>query len=290
MPGPYHIHLVSDATGETINGIARACLVQFDPVDLHEHFWSLVRTQRQLDLVLEGIKHWPGIVLFTLVDEALRRNLVDFCRKEKIRCLSVLDPVMNALSQFFGAVSLRDPGRQHILDATYFSRIEAVNFALATDDGNRLENVPDADVVILGVSRTSKTPTCVYLANRGIQAANIPLVPGIDPPLDLAKLDKPLIVGLTKDPESLVDIRRTRMRLGQESPLTDYVDPERVREEVKQARRLFARLGCPVIDVTRRSVEETASEIIMLLTKRALLRETSKPMEPSTPAQDETPS
>lgn len=270
----FHIHLVSDATGETINSIARACLVQFEQIEFHEHFWSLVRTHRQLDLVFEGIRHWPGIVLYTFVDESLRKSLTDFCRRENIRCIAVLDPVMNALSNFFGAVSAQDPGRQHILDANYFARIEAVNFALATDDGNRLDIVPDADVLILGVSRTSKTPTCVYLANRGVQAANIPLVPGIPLPVDPKTLIKPLVVGLTKDPESLVEIRRNRMRMVHEDETTHYVDPEEVRQEVMEAKRLFARIGCPVIDVSRRSVEETASEIMMLLTKRALMRET----------------
>lgn len=270
----FHIHLVSDATGETINSISRACLAQFENIAVQEHFWSLIRSQRQLDLVLEGIRHWPGIVLYTFVDESLRKNLIDFCRKEKIRCISVLEPVMNALSNFFGVSSLHDPGRQHVLDANYFSRIEAVNFALATDDGNRLDLVPDADVLVLGVSRTSKTPTCVYLANRGVQAANIPIIPGMSLPIKVEDLDKPLIIGLTKDPDSLVEIRRSRLKLFHEGETTQYVDLDLVRDEVRQAQRLFARLGCPVLDVSRRSVEETASEIMMLLTKRALLRET----------------
>ncbi len=279
----YHLHLVSDATGETINSIARACLVQFEGINIQEHFWSLIRTQRQLDMVLEGIRHWPGMVLYTFVDENLRRNLTMFCCKQNIRCISVLDPVMSALSIFLGMPSGSDPGRQHVLDANYFSRIDAVNFALAADDGNRLDLVPEADVLVLGVSRTSKTPTCVYLANRGIQAANIPIIPGIPFPLDLNTLEKPMIVGLTKDPESLIEIRRTRMKLLQEGETTQYVDPETVRDEVQQARRLFARIGCPVIDVSRRSVEETASEIMMLLTKKALLKEISPDVSPPSP-------
>lgn len=287
-PPQFHIHLVSDATGETINSIVRACLVQFENVTVTEHFWSLIRSQRQLDLVYEGLRHWPGIVLYTFVDERLRNNLTDFCRQKNIRCISVLDPVMNALSNFFGAISSRDPGRQHVLDANYFARIEAVNFALAADDGNRLDIVGDADVLVLGVSRTSKTPTCVYLANRGIQAANIPIIPGIPLSIDPAELKKPLIVGLTKDPESLVEIRRSRMRMLEGADSTQYVDPEKVRDEVQDARRLFARLGCPVIDVSRRSVEETASEIMMLLTKRALLKETlaDNPTQPPTRKDD----
>ncbi len=271
-----HLHLVSDATGETINGIARACLSQFDNVAIQEHFWSLIRTRRQLDIVMEGIRQWPGMVLYTFVDEELRRALTDFCRRNNLPNVSVLEPVMAAMTNYFGVPSSRSPGRQHVLDAGYFARIDAVNFALAQDDGNRIENISEADVVVVGVSRTSKTPVCVYLAHRGILAANVPIVPGIPLAVDLTQVDGPLIVGLTKDPESLVEIRRSRMHLLQQSEMSQYIDPEKVREEVQEARRFFSRLGCPVIDVTRRSVEETAAEIMMLLNKRALARDIQK--------------
>ncbi len=271
-----HLHLVSDATGETINGIARACLSQFDNVAIQEHFWSLIRTRRQLDIVMEGIRQWPGMVLYTFVDEELRRALTDFCRRNNLPNVSVLEPVMAAMTNYFGVPSSRSPGRQHVLDAGYFARIDAVNFALAQDDGNRIENISEADVVVAGVSRTSKTPVCVYLAHRGILAANVPIIPGIPLAVDLTQVDGPPIVGLTKDPESLVEIRRSRMHLLQQSEMSQYIDPEKVREEVQEARRFFSRLGCPVIDVTRRSVEETAAEIMMLLNKRALARDIQK--------------
>jgi len=269
----YHIHLVSDATGETINSIARACLVQFEDIRAQEHFWSLIRTRRQLNIVLDGIRQWPGIVLYTFVDKDLQKELTHFCQNENTPCIAVLEPVMKGLSRYFGARSTHDPGRQHALDANYYSRIDAINYALATDDGNRLDAAPEADVIVIGVSRTSKTPTCVYLAHRGIQAANIPIIPGLPLPLDLTKLEKPLIVGLTKDAEGLVEIRKSRMKLLQEDEMTSYIDLEKVREEVQEARRIFARLGCPVIDVSRRSVEETSSEIMMLLNKRTLEKE-----------------
>jgi [pyruvate, water dikinase]-phosphate phosphotransferase / [pyruvate, water dikinase] kinase len=268
-----HLHLVSDATGETIHGVSRACLAQFEAIDVQEHFWSLVRTGRQLDVVLEGISQWPGLVLYTFVDESLRDGLVRFCREKGLPFVPVLDPVISAMTRFFEKAPVHAPGRQHVLDASYFARIEAVNFAMATDDGNRPENAGDADVIVLGVSRTSKTPVCAYLANRGLLAANIPIVPGAPLPLDLKGLKKPMIVGLTKDPDSLVEIRRSRMRFLQKDGDLPYTDSEKVQEEVQEARRLFARLGCPVIDVTRRSVEETASEIIMLLNRHMLERE-----------------
>ena len=283
----HHLHLVSDATGETIHSIARACLAQFEEADVQEHFWSLIRTRRQLDIVLEGLRQWPGLVLYTFVDVSLRDTLTEFCRQKGLPCVAVLEPILAAMTNFFGQTSTQTPGRQHVLDANYFARIDAVNFAMATDDGNRHENIGDADVIVLGVSRTSKTPTCVYLANRGIWAANIPIVPGVPLPVDLKDLKKPFIVGLTTDPASLVDTRRSRLRFLQGDDASPYIDPEKVREEVQEARRLFARLGCPVIDVTRRSVEETASEIMMLLNRRA--RESEKPQILPTTQGGETP-
>jgi len=269
----FHIHLVSDATGETINALYRACLIQFDGVKIQEHYWSLVRTPRQLALVMEGISQWPGLVLYTFIDENLRQTLKEFCRKETIPNQAVLEPLLMSLSNYLGKPYTADPGRQHALDNDYFDRIDAMDFALALDDGNKVDRLREADVVVLGVSRTSKTPTCVYLAYRGIRAANIPIVPGIPLPCDFTQLDGPLIVGLTKDVTSLIEIRQTRLKFFRQDEQTNYIDPDLVREEVLEARRLYARLGCPVIDVTRRSIEETAAEILMLLNKRDLERQ-----------------
>lgn len=268
MMKQFHLHLVSDATGETINSVARACVIQFDQVRPVEHFWNLVRTDRQLDLVLEGIESHPGLVMFTLVDEALRRRLQDFCREMQVPCIPVLDPLINALAAYLGLESQRQPGRQHALDAEYFGRMDAMEFALAHDDGQSSWNLHEADVILMGVSRTSKTPTCVYLANRGIKAANVPIVPGCPLPPELDKLTRPLIVGLTKDADRLIQIRRNRLKLLNQGEGSSYVDPEIVRNEVTEARRMFTRRGWPVIDVSRRSIEETAAEIMMLLARR----------------------
>ena len=270
--GVHHLHLVSDATGETINNVARACLAQFENVEVVQHFWSLIRTRKQLDMVMENIRTSRGMVMYTFVHEDMRRTLVDFCRKNEIPAIPVLDPIMNAMASFLGVASSHDPGRQHVMDEDYFARIDAMSFALAQDDGNKVEHISDADVLLLGVSRTSKTPTCIYLANRGLRAANIPLVPELELPVDLEPFmeqKKPLIVGLTRDPESLVETRRSRLQFLHQDEETSYVDLEKVREEVVNARRLFARLGCSVIDVTRRSIEETAAEIMILLKKAA---------------------
>ena len=204
----------------------------------------------------------------------LRKQLHEFCRDEKLPGISVLDPVLTAMASYFGVSSAHEPGKQHVLDAEYFARIDAMDYALAQDDGHGVAKLADADVVILGVSRTSKTPTCIYLANRGIKAANIPLIPG-QPFPDVESLTKPLLIGLTKDPDSLVEIRRNRLKLLNEKAETHYIDPEKVREEVQEARRFFARIGCPVIDVSRRSIEETSAEIMMLLNRRSLERSIS---------------
>ena len=264
----FHLHLVSDATGETINSVARACVIQFDDVRPVEHFWNLVRTERQLDMVLEGVQETRGLVMFTLVDEKLRRRLQDFCREVQVPCIPVLDPLINALAAFLGVESQRQPGRQHALDAEYFGRMDAMDFALAHDDGQSSWDLHEADVILMGVSRTSKTPTCIYLANRGIKAANIPIVPGCPLPPEIEKLTRPLVVGLTKDPDRLVQIRRNRLKLLNQNESSTYVDPEVVRAEVTDARRMFTRRGWPVIDVSRRSIEETAAEIMMLLARR----------------------
>lgn len=271
-PNLRFVHLVSDATGETINAVTRACLVQFEGVTVQEFFWNLVRTPRQLQLVIEGITAKPGLVLYTFVDDALRWDLEAFCQNKNLPCLSILDPVLQSMAKFFGRNYQHQPGRQHALDDEYFARIAAMDYAMALDDGQSTDHLYEADVIILGVSRTSKTPTCLYLANRGIRAANVPIVPQATLPAVLTARDgalaQKLIVGLTKDPDTLVAIRMQRLKLLHGDADAAYVDPEQVRDEVLAARRLFAKLGCPVIDVTRRSIEETAAEIMMLLAQR----------------------
>ena len=263
----FHLHLVSDATGETINSVARACLAQFDQVEPHEHAWTLIRTSKQLEKVLAGIKGHPGPVLFTMVNEKLRMELVAGCHRLQVPCIPVLDPVIMALTSHLGMQAQGLPGRQHELDAEYFGRIDAMNFALSHDDGQSAQDYDLADVILVGVSRTSKTPTCIYLANRGIKAANVPIVPGCPVPPELLTARRPMVVGLTKDPAQLVQVRRNRLHLLSQAEDTDYVDPEVVRKEVAQARRLCAENNWTVLDVTRRSIEETAASIIQMLSK-----------------------
>jgi [pyruvate, water dikinase]-phosphate phosphotransferase / [pyruvate, water dikinase] kinase len=263
--GPVHLHLVSDSTGETVYRVARACLVQFEGVEVVEHVWSLVRSRGHLDKVLAGVASDPGAVMFTLVDDKLRRALIEGCRRINAPCIPVLDSVIAALGGVLGMQSGHKPGRQHTLDAEYFARIDAMTFALAHDDGQSLWSLDDADIVLVGVSRTSKTPTCMYLANRGVKAANIPLVPGvIEPPPELLAATRPLIVGLTNDPDRLLQVRRNRLRQMEHDADTSYTDIDDIRTEVMAARRFITDQGWPVIDVTRRSIEETAAAVLQL--------------------------
>lgn len=266
--GPVHLHLVSDSTGETIHQVARACLVQFEGVKAIEHTWFLVRTAAHVDKVIAGIEAHPGPVLVTLVDPHLYSKLEAAGRALKVPVISVLDPVLGALHHYLGKKARGRPGRQHEMDAAYFSRIEAMQFTLMHDDGQHLHDIDLADIVLVGVSRTSKTPTCLYIANRGFKVANVPLVPGISLPRELTTATHPLIVGLTNDPNRLVQIRRNRLLMLNQGSESDYINLDEVRREVTEARRLFERQGWPVIDVTRRSIEETATEILQIYQDR----------------------
>jgi len=265
----FHLHLVSDSTGDTVHSVAKACLVQFDEAEPVEHSWMMVRTEPQLDHVLAGIEAHPGLVLYTMVDDILRRRFEEGCRRLQIVAIPVLDPVMNAIGSFLGAASRGVPGQQHLLDAEYFQRVDAMTFALAHDDGQSAWGLNEAEVILVGVSRTSKTPTCLYLGNRGIKAANVPFVPGTPLPAELLAADKPFIVGLTNDPDRLVQLRRSRLTMLQAGDgNSDYADIEQVKIEVLQARRFFTERQWPVIDITRRSIEETAATIVQLLARR----------------------
>ncbi len=258
----YNLHLVSDATGETVSSAVRACLVQFEDIRVVQHRWWLLRSVAQVGRVAEGIARSPGVVIFTIMDPDIRRALEEACKDLQVACVPLLDPVMQALSTIFEARGQFTPGRQHTLDESYFNRIDAMHYTLAHDDGQSLDGLAQADVVVVGVSRTSKTPTCMYLANKGVKAANVPLVPGMAPPPQLEDLKGPLVVGLTRDPKSLSDIRRSRLRMMNESQESPYADFHLVRQEVAEARRLYARMGWTVIDVTRKSIEEVAATIM----------------------------
>lgn len=264
----FNVHLVSDSTGETLNAVMRAATSQFDNVVPLEHNYYLVRSERQLEKVCREIEGAPGVVWFTLTDHNIRRKLEDFCSEHSIPVLPVLDPSVHMLSRHLGMATTDKIAAQHTMDSDYFRRIDAIHYALAHDDGQGHQKLRDADVVLVGVSRTSKTPTCVYLANRGIMAANVPLVPGIDPPKELLELRGTLIVGLKISVERLVQIRTQRLKTINEDPRMDYADEDRVREEIAWANRLFAKHDWDVIDVSRRSVEETAAAIMNRLLRR----------------------
>ncbi|MCH8112260.1 MAG: kinase/pyrophosphorylase [Proteobacteria bacterium] len=260
----FNLHLVSDATGETLQMVARAAITQFEEAAPVEHVWSMIRTAKQLDPAIEAIKENPGIVLYTLVSQELRQVLKAACRRLDVPCVDILVPAIDSLRQFLHTESRNQPGRQHVLDDEYFERIEAMNFTLAHDDGQALYDLVSADIVLVGVSRTSKTPTSMYLANRGVKIANVPIVPGQAIQEELETLKGPLIVALTTNVKRLVQIRRNRMKLMRDERESDYVDEDAVKTEVAAARRFFARQRWPIIDVTGRSIEETAATVLKL--------------------------
>jgi len=263
-----HLHLLSDSTGETLEMIAKAALAQFDDAEVIRHFWPMVRSLHHLDRIVEDLAANPGLVLYTLVNDDTRRRLEEHCRKLGLPHVPPLDSVTAALEDRFGVEAKARPGRQHMMDEAYFARVDAIQFTIAHDDGIAWEDWEQADIVLAGVSRSSKTPTSIYLANRGFKVANIPLVMESPPPQLLFQLTRPMIVGLTTAPRRLVEIRRNRLLSLNQKPETAYVDEEQVEQEVAFARRMFADNGWPVIDVSRRSIEETAAAIIKLYTER----------------------
>jgi regulator of PEP synthase PpsR (kinase-PPPase family) len=265
----FHLHLVSDSTGETLITVARAVAAQYANVTPVEHVYPLVRSQKQLDRVLSEIEEAPGIVLFTLLEKDLVGRLEAKCQEINIPSLSIIGPVMQLFQAYLGASTTGRVGAQHTLNAEYFKRIDALNYCMLHDDGQHVEGLEEADVVLVGVSRTSKTPTSIYLANRGIRTANVPLVPGIPLPHQLEHLIKPLVVSLHATPERLIQVRQNRLlSMGAGSGNDDYIDRQSVTDEVTFARRLSAKFNWALLDVTRRSIEETAAAIMKLLADR----------------------
>ncbi len=260
----FHLHLVSDSTGETLIAASRAASAQYQGVASIEHVYPLIRTPEHLDRVIAEIENSPGIVLFTLVDANLSRRLEESCEASGSPCLSVLGPILNLFKSYLGQTSTPRAGAQHMLNADYFKRIDALNYTMMSDDGQLPENLEHADIILMGVSRTSKTPTSIYLANRGYKTANIPLVPHVPLPLGLERLRRPLTVGLVASVERIVQIRQNRLLTLNADSQTEYIDRVAVAEEIAGSRRLFAENGWPVIDVTRRSIEETAAAILDL--------------------------
>ena len=268
LPSLFHMHLVSDSTGETLGAIAKAAAVQYPNVRAIEHMHPLVRTQRQLNRVLEDIKREPGIVLYTVVNKTLGAELEQHCRGLKIPCLAVLQPIMQIFESYLGAPQTPTVAGQHVLDADYFRRIDAMNFMMAHDDGRLPDNLSDADIVVLGISRTSKTPTSLYLAQRGYKTTNLPLVPQVALPEQLLTPHTAFVVCLIANVDRLVEVRRNRAVLMADRDLETYVDREAITAEIAYTRKVAATYSWPIIDVTRRSIEESATMILKLLNDR----------------------
>lgn len=276
----FYVHLVSDATGTTLLGVTRACLAQFDNIQPNQKFWPLIKTERKLDRVIKKITENPGPVIFTMVNPKMRKKLQKACDDLGVPSTPVLDPIIHNLSKYLNLPAKGVPGLQHTMDEAYFKRVEAIDYAMRFDDGKKMSGLKEADVILVGVSRTSKTPTSVFLARRGIKCANIPLVPSVEIEEEQLTLEKPLYVGLVASPKRLVHIRRNRLQVDERNndkqsahnykflESNQYLDEEKIEDEVKNARKLFGKHGWPIIDVSKRSVEETAAEILALLQKR----------------------
>ncbi len=266
IPSPkhFHLHLVSDASGETLTTMAKAAVVQLPGAKPNRHMHPLVRNPKQLATVLQHIETSPGIVLYTLMNPELAGLLETRCVELGVPCIFVLKPVLQAFEDYLKMPSRAVVAGQHTLDADYFRRIEAMNFTLAHDDSQSTEDLEKADIVLVGASRTSKTPTSIYLANRGYKTANVPLVPKIPLPPSLEVLKTPYVVGLVASPERLAEIRRNRLLALNSDKFDDYIDADAIKDEIAFTKRLCLKHGWHVLDVTRRSIEETAAAIIAL--------------------------
>jgi len=258
----FHVHLVSDSTGETLVAMMKASTAQFRNATALEHLHALVRSETQMEKTLQDIGAKPGVVLYTLVNEERRKMLESYCAKLNIPAISILDPTLSMLGRYLGSAMISEVGAQRTLDAEYYGRIEALDYAMAHDDGQNVMGLKNADIVLLGISRTSKTPTSIYLANRGYKTGNIPLVPGAPLPTILDEFSNPFIVGLVAAPDRIVQIRQQRLVGLKQNEQTDYIDVDRVRDEMREAKRMFVKKGYKVIDVTRKSIEETSAQII----------------------------
>ncbi len=268
-PSYFHLHLVSDSTGETLTTVAHAAAAQYANISPIEHVYPLIRTPKQLDRVLAEIDEAPGIVLYTLLDEELIERLERKCTELSLPCRSILGPVLRVFQSYLGASSTPRVGAQHTLNAEYFKRIDALNYTMLHDDGQHIDDLEQADVVLVGVSRTSKTPTSIYLANRGVKTGNYPLVPGVPVPPQLEALTKPLVVGLFASPERIVQIRQNRLLgLRAHHDADSYIDKQAVADEINFSRKLCARHNWPLIDVSRRSIEETAAAVLQFLAEK----------------------
>ncbi|MBB5073742.1 hypothetical protein HNQ69_000868 [Bartonella callosciuri] len=262
----FHLHMLSDATGETLISVGRAVAAQYTMSQATEHIYPMIRNETQLQRALDEIQQEPGIVLYTIIDEKIKLLLKRRCKKMEVPCIDILHPVFDAFQSYLGIPTNLRASAQHDLNAGYFRRIEALDFTIEHDDGQSPNSLSKADVILVGISRTSKTPTSIYLANRGIKTANVPLIPGIDLPEALLEAKDALIIGLIASAERISHIRQNRY-FGDNLTIESYTNRISIAEELTYAKRICERFGWPTIDVTRRSIEETAAAIFELLSR-----------------------
>ena len=266
MNNTYEIYLISDSTGETLDRIFLALKAQFKNIEYKVHQYSFTRTENQISKIIDICKKKKNtIILYTIVDTKLDKFLLSTCEKEKIPCFGVLGDLILSFSKLLNQKASHIPSGQHVMNEEYYERIKAIQFTMNHDDGNLINDIKKSDIILLGVSRTSKTPTSIYLANRGYKTSNIPLVNQDSVP-DILKTNPKLtcIVGLTTEPERLVDIRRNRINSLKEKEATSYINIEKISKEVEEAKKLFKKYNWPTVDVTRKSVEETAASVIKI--------------------------
>ena len=266
MKNEHQIYLISDSTGETIDRIFAALKAQFSNFDYELNHFSFTRTENQIQKILDEAKKKKNpIILYTIVNSKLAKYLSDESQKKQIPCFGVLGDLILNFSKILNQRASHQPSGQHVLDEEYYQRIEAIQFTMNHDDGNQIEDIEKSDIILLGVSRTSKTPTSIYLANKGFKTSNIPLVNENSIPMKLTnKKVKSCIVGLTTEPERLFDIRKNRLTSLKENENTEYIDLDKIRLEVENSKKIFRKNRWPTIDVTRKSVEETAASIIKI--------------------------
>ena len=264
------IHFVSDSTGETIDAAVVAVMAQFPEVRKKEYFWPMVRTEEQIQEILEKTLANPGLVVYSILNDKNRKELEKGCEKQKIPSISPLDGLLDTIKDNLSITQTKIAGGQHKLNENYLKRIDAFDYAMQHDDGQKVSTMKDADIILVGVSRTSKTPTSIYLANKGFKVGNIPLISNNPLPEEVISFTKPLIIGLIKDPRALMHIRQTRLKLIGENHTTQYADINNIKLEIIQARKIFTKYAWPSIDVSRRSVEETSASIIQIFNQERL--------------------
>ncbi len=266
MNEKYNVYLVSDSTGETLDRIFLSLKSQFANFDYEKKEFAFVRTEQQIDRIIKDCnKMNNSLILYTIVETKLAKYISSQSEKNDVPCFGILGNLILSFSKLLNQKAIHKPSAQHVLDEDYYKRIEAIQFTMSHDDGKKIDDLKNADIILLGVSRTSKTPTSIYLANRGYKTVNVPLVPNQEIPKDLTKILNSCIIGLVADPERLADIRRNRVAIMKDHNLKEYTSIDAIRNEVENSKKLFKKNNWPIIDVTRRSVEETAASILKII-------------------------